>query len=162
MLMVLYIRQKVFTLGDKYHVYNENLQPVFTVQGRLFSLGAKIHVYDMTGQELYFISQKLFRFLPEYHIYTGDLLCAIIKKEFTFFRPRLSIQSQYGDYTIEGNLFGMDFAIFLDGQPVGEIHKKWFSFGDSYELIVHDPNNAAFFSTLVIAIDHCLHNEDRR
>ena len=159
--MKLYIKQKVFSLGDKYYVFNEMQQPVFAVQGRIFSMGAKIHVFDMTGQELYFIQQKLFRFLPEYHIFAGDILCAIVKKEFSFFKPRLAIQSQYGDYTMEGNLFGMDFTIFNDGIPVGEIHKKWFSFGDSYELVVHDPNNAAFFSTLVIAIDNCLHNESR-
>ena len=93
--MKLYIKQKVFSLGDKYYVFNEMQQPVFAVQGRIFSMGAKIHVFDMTGQELYFIQQKLFRFLPEYHIFAGDILCAIVKKEFSFFKPRLAIQSQY-------------------------------------------------------------------
>lgn len=159
--MVLYIKQKVFTLRDKYYVYNEQFQPIFTVQSEFFTIGARIHVYDMTGQELYFIEQKLFRFLPEYHIFCGGNLCAIVKKVFTFLRPRLVIQSQYGDYTMEGNLFAMDFAIYHEGLPVGEIHKKWFSFGDTYELAVQDPDNAAFFSTLVIAIDNCLHNEDK-
>jgi uncharacterized protein YxjI len=158
--MNLYIRQRVFSLGDKYNVFNEQEQPVFTVQGQIFSFGAKIRLYDLAGNELYYIEQKLFRFLPEYHIFNCENLCAMVKKEFSFFKPRLHIQSQFGDFNMEGNLFGMDFEIQNGDQPVGEIHKKWLSFGDSYELVVHNPDDAAFFCTLVIAIDNCLHNEN--
>jgi len=158
----LYIRQKVFSIGDKYSVTNEMGQPVFFVESEIFTFGAKIHLYDVIGNELYFIQQKLFRFLPEYHIYNGGILAAIVKKEFTFFSPRLNISSQFGDYTLEGNLFAMDFAILKDGVLIGELHKKWLSWGDSYELIIHDDNLAAFFCALAITIDHCLHNESKR
>lgn len=158
----LYIRQKVFSIGDRYNITNEAGHPVFTVQGEIFTFGAKIHIYDATGAELYFIQQKLFRFLPEYHVYSGNTLCAVIKKEFAFFTPRLNITSQFGNYTCEGNLFGMDFAILNNGNIVGELHKKWLSWGDSYELIIYDDNDAPLFCALAIAIDHCLHNEDRK
>jgi uncharacterized protein YxjI len=158
----LYIRQKVFSIGDRYNIINEYEQPVFSVQSQLFTFGAKIHLYDVTGQELYFIEQKLFKFLPEYHIYSGDNTCAIIKKEFSFMTPKLNITSQYGDYTFEGNFFAMDFIILQNGNIVGELHKKWLSFGDTYELTIHDDNNAPFFCALAIAIDHCLHNENKR
>ncbi|NMA65225.1 MAG: hypothetical protein GX957_03155 [Clostridiaceae bacterium] len=158
----LYIKQKVFSIGDKYSITNELGQPVFYVQGEIFTFGAKIHLYDVTGAELYFIQQKLFRFLPEYHIYNGSSLSAIVKKEFSFFRPRLNITSQFGDFTFEGNLFAMDFAIYNNGRMIGELHKKWLSWGDSYELIIHDDNLAPFFCALAISIDHCLHNENRK
>ncbi len=158
----LYIKQKVFSIGDKYSIMNEAGQPVFSVGSEIFTFGAKIHLYDVTGTELFFIQQKLFKFLPEYHIYNADTLAAIIKKEFAFFRPKLNITSQYGDYTFEGELFAMDFAIYSEGQMVGELHKKWLSFGDSYELTIYDENQAAFFCAIAIAIDHCLHNENNR
>lgn len=158
----LYIKQKVFSIGDSYNVVNESGQPIFTVQSEVFTFGAKIHLYDMTGYELFFIEQKLFKFLPEYHIYAGDNNCAIVKKEFAFFTPKLNITSQFGDYTFEGNFLAMDFAILNNGNLVGELHKKWLSFGDAYELTIYDENNAPFFCALAIAIDHCLHNENRR
>lgn len=158
----LYIRQKIFSLGDKYHIINEMEQPIFQVASEIFTFGAKIHLYDVTGAELFFIQQKLFKFLPEYHIYNGDSLSAIIKKEFSFLRPKLTITSQYGDFTFEGELFAMDFVIYSNGQMVGELHKKWLSFGDSYELTIYDDDNAAFFCAIAIAIDHCLHNENNR
>ncbi len=158
----LYIRQKVFSIGDRYNILNEAGQPVFSVESEIFTFGAKIHLLDTTGAELYFIQQKLFKFLPEYHIYNGDLLCAVIKKEFSFLKPKLNITSQFGDYTFEGNLFAMDFAILNNGLRIGELHKKWLSFGDSYELSIYDDNNVAFFCALTIAIDHCLHNENNK
>lgn len=132
------------------------------MEGEIFTFGAKIHLYDAIGTELYFIQQKVFRFLPEYHIYNGKDLSAVVKKELSFFRPRLNITSQFGHFTIEGNLFAMDFAILNNGVVIGELHKKWLSWGDSYELIIHDDNLAAFFCALAISIDHCLHNENNR
>lgn len=155
----LYIKQKVFSFGDKYNIFNEAGQPVFTVQGEVFTFGAKIHLYDATGAEIFFIQQKLFRFLPEYHIYSGNTLRAIIKKQFSFFTPKLNIQSEFGDYTFVGNLFGMDFSILLDGITVGELHKVWLSWGDSYELSISNDNDIPLFCALSIAIDHCIHNE---
>ena len=157
----LYIKQKVFSFGDKYNIYNESGQPVFSVQGEVFTFGAKIHIYDATGTEIFFIQQKLFRFLPEYHIYSGNTLSAIIKKEFSFFTPKLSIQSEFGDYTFVGNLFGMDFSILRNNISVGELHKVWLSWGDSYELIINNDNDIPLFCALSIAIDHCIHNENR-
>lgn len=158
----LYIRQKVFSIGDRYNIVNENGQPVFSVESEIFTFGAKIHLYDVTGQELYFIQQKLFKFLPEYNIYTGDSHCATIKKEFSFLKPRLNITSQFGDFTFDGNLFAMDFVILNNGNLVGELHKKWLSWGDCYELIVNDDNDAPFLCAISIAIDHCLHNENKK
>ena len=158
----LYIKQKVFPIGDKYSIFNEEQQPVFSVSSEIFTFGAKIHLYDVAGLELFFIQQKLFKFLPEYHIYNGDSLRAIIKKEFSFFRPKLNITSQYGYFTFEGEIFAMDFAIYNNGKIVGELRKKWLSFGDSYELTIYDDNNAAFFCAIAVAIDHCLHNENNR
>ncbi len=158
----LYIKQKVFSFGDKYNIFNEAGQTVFTVQGEVFTFGAKIHLYDAIGTEIFFIEQKLFKFLPEYHIYSGNTLSAIIKKEFSLFTPKLSIQSELGDYTFEGNLFGMDFAILNNGFIIGELHKVWLSWGDSYELVVNDDNNVPLFCALTVAIDHCIHNENKR
>jgi uncharacterized protein YxjI len=157
----LYIQQRVFSIGDRYDIVNEAGQPVFSVQSEVFTFGAKIHLYDVTGQELYFIQQKLFKFLPEYHIFNGDSQCATIKKEFSFLTPRLNITSAFGDFTFEGNLFAMDFSILNNGNLVGELHKKWLSWGDSYELVIEDDNNAPFFCALAITIDHCLHNENK-
>lgn len=159
--MELYIKQKVFTLKDKYDVFNELEEPVYHVEGELFSWGAKIHLYDLGGNELYYIRQKVLTFMPEYAVYKGETFCARIKKQFTFLRPKLNVETDSGNYEVSGNFMSMDYQILRDGQTLGEIHKKWLSWGDTYQLIIYDSNDAPFFTALAIAIDHCLHNDKK-
>nr|WP_319488002.1 LURP-one-related family protein [uncultured Caproiciproducens sp.] len=160
--MNLYIKQRIFSLKDKYSVYNEFGEPVYSVEGELFSWGAKIHIYDLKGSELYYIKQKVLTFLPEYEIYTGEAFCARVKKEFSFFTPRLNVQSSYGDFEITGSFMEMDFDIQCNGQIFGQIHKQWLTWADTYCLTVEKPEDAAFFTSLVIAIDNCLHNDSNK
>lgn len=160
--MELYIKQRVFSIGDKYDVYNEQQEPVYHVQGELFTWGAKIHLYDLSDRELYFIRRKLLAFLPEYAVFQGDTFCARIKKELSFLTPRLTVESSFGNLVIAGNFMDMDYEITRDGVPLGEIHKKWLSWGDTYLLSIRDDRDAAFFTALAIAVDNCLHNDRNR
>ncbi|WP_312643453.1 LURP-one-related family protein [Hydrogenoanaerobacterium sp.] len=156
--MNLYIRQKVFSFADRYSICNYDGEPIFQVEGEVFSWGAKIRLYTLQGEELFYIKQKLMVFLPEYEIYAGDTLCARVKKEFSFFRPQLTVESTYGNFVLDGSFWAMDFNILCNGEIVGEVHKEWLTWGDTYCLSIPNHVNAAFFSSLVIAIDNCLHN----
>lgn len=158
--MKLYIKQRVFSFGDKYDIYDANQNTVFQVKGEIFTIGAKLHLYDIQGRELYFIKRKITFFMPQYEIYQNNMLCAVIKKEFTFFKPKLYVESSHGNFSIEGDFFNLDYSLYRNGQYFGSIHKKWLSWGDSYELDIINDENAAFFCALVIAIDNCLHNEN--
>jgi uncharacterized protein YxjI len=113
----------------------------------------------MGGNELYYVRQKVFAFMPEYAVYHGETFRARIKKQLTFLRPKLNVESDSGYYEITGNFMDMDFQKLRDSQALGEIHKKWLSWGDTYQLIIYDPKDAAFFTALAIAVDNCLHNE---
>ena len=156
--MILYIKQKVFSLTDSYNVYDENLEPVYRVESEFLSLLSKIHLYDMHDNELFFIKKNFTFMFAEYEIYNGELLCAKVKQEFSFLRPRLSVTSTYGDFDIQGEFFDMDFNVICNGELLGRISKEWLSLGDSYRLEVANQKDAAFFTALVIAIDNCLHN----
>ena len=160
--MNLYIKQRVFSIGDKYDVYDQNGNVVFDVKSEVFTIGAKIHLYDTSGQELYYIRQNFSLFLKQYEIHRLNNICATVKQEFRFFKPKLTISSMFGEFDIEGNLFNLDFEIRNQGNLIGSVHKKWLSWGDSYELYAPDGSDYAFFTALVVAIDNCVHNENRR
>lgn len=156
--MRLYIKQRIFSLGDKYDIYDESGEVYIHVKSEIFTFGARIHVYDLSDNELFYIEQRLFRFLPTYGIYKGDILFATLRKEFTFFSPRLSIDSEYGFFEIKGDLLAMDFDITQNGFLIGSISKEWFRLADCYELDISDGFDPGFFCALTIAIDNCLHN----
>lgn len=159
--MYLYIKQRVFSIGDKYDVYDQNNNVIFDVKSKVFSIGAKIQLCNTNGQELYYIQQKLTLFLKRYEIYRGNQLCARVQQEFRFFKPKLTIESDNGNYDISGSLWDLDFEITSHGNLVGSVHKKWLSWGDAYELYIPDGTDYAFFASLVIAIDNCIHNENK-
>ncbi|WMJ22540.1 LURP-one-related family protein [Paludicola sp. MB14-C6] len=157
--MNLFIKQKIFSWKDRFFVYNENGEVVYEVEGELFSWGAKIHIYNRYERELFYIKQKLMCFLPEYEIYRNETLYARVKKELSFITPKLNVSSNCGDFVMKGDFLSMDFSIECNNVLIGEIHKKWFTWGDTYCLTVVDNEDSAFFTAMVIAIDHCLHNE---
>ena len=158
--MKLYLKQKVFSFNDKYDVYDADQNIIYNGEAKLFSFGAKITLFNNMGAEEFYIEQKLMRFLPEYHIYKNDALCAVIKKEFTFFNPKINVSSDYGDFVISGDFFSMDFSVDCNGKYIGSISKRWLSWGDTYEIDISGETDPAFFCSLVIAIDNCLHNEN--
>lgn len=160
--MKLYIKQRIFSIGDKYDIYDINENVVFDVQREIFTIGAKLHLCDPSGNELYYIKRKLTFLLAQYEIYKDQILCATISQEFTLFHSKLNVDSCFGNFEINGDFLSMDYTITKDGQYFGSIHKVLLSWGDSYELDIPDAENAGFLCSLVIAIDNCLHNENHK
>lgn len=152
------LRQKIFALSDKFYIKDEGDRPKYYVEGRLFTFGDKLKLFDLEGTELMYIEQKLFRFLPEYYIYRVGKLVAKVKKEFTFFRPKFNIESAYGDFTIEGDIFAHDFTILKDRKPVASVSKKWLSFSDTYYVDIADDEDHPFILSLVIVLDQVFHD----
>ena len=149
--MKLYIKQKVFTWGDKFTVKDINGNDRYYVEGEVFSWGKKLHVYDMNGNEAAFIQQKVFSFLPRYFVYVGDEQVAEIVKEFSFLFPRYSIEGLGWD--IEGHFMAHDYEITQNGRPIVTISKEWMTWGDSYELDIADSKDEIVALAVVLTID---------
>ena len=94
--MDLYIRQKVFSLGDRYNVFDVNQNIVYRVEGEFLTFGAKLHLCDPAGNELLYIEQELFHMMPRYNLYCRGTQVASIRKNFTLFGHSLSVDSGYG------------------------------------------------------------------
>ena len=89
--MKLYIREKVFSWGDKFTVKDAYGNDKYIVQGEVFSFGKKLHVYDRNGREVAFIKQEVWSWLPKYYVFCNDRQVAEIKKEFTLLFQKYSI-----------------------------------------------------------------------
>ena len=149
--MKLYIKEKLFTWGDKFTVKDEAGNDKYIVEGEIFSFGKKLHVYDTAGTEVAFIKQELFRFLPAYSVFCGDLQIAEIKKEFSFLFPRYSIKGL--GWEIEGHFMAHEYRITKGSRPIVRISKEWMTWGDSYELDISDPADEIIALAVVLTID---------
>lgn len=156
--MNFYIKEKIFSIGDKFSITDVSGNDVFKVEGKIFSLGNKLRIYDTNNNEIVYIEQKLFKLLPEYSIYLNGNYAAKVKKQFTFFSNKFKIESNMGNYEIEGDIFAHDFSIVNNGSVVAQINKKWISFGDAYQININEEENYAFILAMVIVIDQVLHD----
>ena len=79
--MQLYIKQKVFSWGDRFTVWDAHGEERYYVQGGIFTWGKKLHVYDCHDREVAFIQQRLLTFLPRYTVSVdGEEVAEIVKE----------------------------------------------------------------------------------
>ena len=149
--MKLYIKEKVFSWGDKFTVKDAYGEDKYIVEGDVFTFGKKLHVYDRAGREVAFIKQEVWSFLPRYYVFCGDRKIAEIKKEFTFLFPRYTIEGL--GWEIDGSFMAHDYQITKRDRKIVTISKEWMTWGDSYELDIADPADELVALAVVIAID---------
>ncbi|MGM9680993.1 MAG: LURP-one-related/scramblase family protein [Eubacteriales bacterium] len=149
--MQLLIKQRVFSWGDTYDVYDQSGSPKYHVKAEIFTLGHQIHVYRMDGREVGSIHQKLFRFLPAFEVVIDGLVAGSVQKQFSFFRPTYDID--FRGWSAEGNPFGWDYDVTDGRRTVMHISKELFRWGDTYVLSFDNPADEIPGLLLVIAID---------
>ena len=154
------IKQRLLSFADSFVIHDENKQPVYRVEGKLFAFGDKLRIYDMNNQEQVYIEQKLFKLLAEYHLFQKGVRVAVVKKAFTLFRPKFDIQSQNGNYTVEGNLFAYNFRILKEGFVVATVDKAFFAFRDTYSVDIAPGEDEGLLLAMCIVIDQTLHDNN--
>ena len=149
--MKLYIREKVFSWGDRFTVRDALGNDKYVVAGEIFSLGKKLHIYDLRGREVALIKQELMTFLPRFTVLSGGREIAQVKKECSFLVPRYSIAGL--GWEIEGSFWEHEYQITQRGQPIVTISKEWMTLGDSYELEIRNPEDEILALAVVLTID---------
>lgn len=154
------VKQRIFAFGDSFNITDEGGRPVYRIQGKVFSLGNKLNIFDLAGNKLIYIEQKLLRFLPQYEIYEGDTLVAKVKKQLTFLKARFEIESGFGNFTVEGDMWGYNFSVLRNGEIIAVVSKKLISFSDTYVVEVAEGEKDEFVLALAIVIDQVLHDKN--
>ncbi len=150
--MKLCIRQRVFSWGDTFDIYDDRGNVRYVVKPQFFSIGHQLHVFESsTGREVGSIHQHLFAFTPGFDIVMNSQTVGVIKKRFTLFTHTYDVD--FRGWTCEGDLFGWDYSVMQGDRLVMSISKQLFSWGDTYVLDFADPANELPGLLLVLAID---------
>ena len=148
--MQLYMKQKVFSLKDKFTIQNSLGEDKYFVEGKVISFGKKLHIKDTTGNELAFVKQKVLTIMPKFAVEIDGQQVAVIKKKFSF-KPKYAIDGL--GWEVQGDFFSHDYVIVENGNPIVAIHKKLMSWGDAYELDITDESKEVLAVAVVLAID---------
>ncbi|MCL2631143.1 MAG: LURP-one-related family protein [Firmicutes bacterium] len=156
--MIYKVKQKIFSVRDGYHVFDQYDNRAFHIMGKFFSIGKKFRFLDMSGSELFFIKQKLFRLFPTYEIWQGGQRVALFKGKFRMFGKKAVIKSeQYGDFKLWGSVMGWNFRITNNGAHAMEISKKLFRLSDTYAIDIADGLYDPFMLAVATVVDCAYH-----
>lgn len=155
------VRQKIFSIGDKFTIKDENERDVYIVKSQILSFGKKLRIFDLNEYEMCYIEQLLFTFMPQYNIYVNGEKIAQVKKKFALFRNDFEILSDNANYYVEGEFFAHEFRIFNDRKLIGQVSKKLLSLSDTYGVEVDDDENQVLVLALAIVIDMVCHENNR-
>lgn len=149
--MKLLFKQRMFSWFDSYDVYGEDGNTLFIVKGQM-AWGKCLKIFDSNEREVATVQQKLFSWFPTFELYLGDDYAGCVRKEFSFFTPRFTID--YKGWEVEGNYFEWDYSIFDSvGDRKATISKELFNWTDTYSIDVRNEDDAIAALALVIAID---------
>lgn len=154
----LYIKQKVFSLSGKFTVKDQQENDIYYVEGSFLQIPKTFTILNTTRDEVALITKKVFSFLPVFFVEINGKEPIMIKKEFSFFKPRYTIDA--AGIEVQGNWWDMDFQLMQHGEIIGSVSKKWFTWGDSYEVQILDEAMEAVIIALVVAID-CVKADQR-
>ena len=152
--MKYYMKSKFFAIKEDFWIKNEYGEDTFFVDKKFLSLGLQ---FDMikNNEILYSVKEKLLTFLSNYEIYDNMEVVAKVNQKLTFMRDKIKVDSKYGEFTIQGNLFDYSYRIYQDNIVVAKIEKELFAFTDNYEVDI-DFEDEAFILTLVVIIDNII------
>ena len=155
--MNLYIKQRFFSWGDQFSVYDQNGTEKYYVKGEVLSWGKKLHLYDLQDRELAFIEQQIFTLLPKYHIYQNGNEIAEVVKEFTFFKPEYSVNGL--GWQVHGDFWDHEYEITDGNHVIASVSKEWMTWGDTYEIRFWDGVDEISALAVVLVIDACIEAE---
>jgi len=149
--MKLLFKQRFFSWFDSYDIYDEAGNTVFTVEGQL-SWGHRLHILDARGTHVGTVQERVLTFLPKFEFYAGERYLGCLKKEFTLFRPRFTIDS--GDWEVNGEWLEWDYSIDSPSQGhIATVTKELLRWTDTYVIDVVRPEHALQALMVVLAID---------
>lgn len=147
----LYIKQKVFSIGEKFTVVDEDQRLHYSVKGSFMKIPKTFSVENEQGKEVSRITKKTISLLPKFFVEINGKEAIEISKQLSFFKAKYSISAE--DVTVDGNWWDMDFDVSRKGRKIAEINKRWISWGDTYEITILDESLEELIISLVIAID---------
>jgi uncharacterized protein YxjI len=159
-----YVKQSVFSIKDRYKVYNDQEEICYHCEGKLLTITSEKKLIDsLQSQPLYTLKRKLMSLIPTFIIMDQDgQVIATLRRMISLLRPRFDIQGIFGNFQVNGDFLAHDFSIEGGAGTLVSVHKKWVAWGDVYEIAIEDESHAAFWIAIVILIDDYLYNEKQQ
>ena len=155
--MRIFVKNKIISLRGSSFAVDEAENPVFNIKGKFFTFTRKKYIMDLNGNKLFTVRTRLFNFFfhKAFVIDSNGNKIVSVRNRFSF-RNAFKLQSLDGSQlTMDGDLFSYNMTVYKNGIPIGDIHRNFNIIRDSF-ILDADPENLAFLTALIIAIDNVI------
>jgi len=154
------MRQRFFTIGDRFFIENDQRQRVFRVENKILRVRTTLKFQDMQGNDIYKIQEKLARIRDTMNIEDadGNTVATVHNALITPLRDRWKINVRGGDnLTTRGNILNHEYKIERDGFTVAVVSKRWFRVRDTYGVEVANSEDALLMLAITVVVDMMAH-----
>lgn len=150
--MKYYMKSKLFKIKEDFWIKNEYEEDAFFIDKKFLSLGLQFDIIK-NNSIIYSVKEKLLTFMSNYEIFENDRSVARVDQKLTFLKDSIKINSKYGELTVKGDIFGIDYEIFKGNEIIATASKELLSFTDNYSVDINFEDEA-FILCLVVIIDN--------
>lgn len=144
-------KQKMFSILDKYDIFDESGDVAYTIKGRI-SIGHKFEVFDKNDNKVGMLEQDIFHIMPHFRVFEHEEELGQIFQKFALFKPKFEFD--FKGWTIDGDFFQWDYDIKNnEGVVVATISKELFHLTDHYSIDVKNNEDALKAIMIALAID---------
>ena len=153
------MRQRFFTIGDRFFIENEHEDKVFQVENKVLRLRKTLNFQDIQGNDIYKIQEKVARIRDTMDIEKdGHVVAKVHNALITPLRDRWKISVSDGeDLTAKGNILNHEYKILRGDKVIGAVSKKWFRIRDTYGVDVSNNEDALLILAITVVIDNMAH-----
>ena len=154
------IEQKILALRDTFGIKDPNGNQLAYVKKQFVSFGPKFWFESTNGQKLGEIHGKILTIRPAFEIYDaqGRMIAQVKKKLMKLIGQEWWMENSSGQEIakVKGNVLAHDYYIQdMSGQPIAQIHKKWVSVRDAYNVEILNPSFDPYLAlAYAISMDH--------
>ena len=152
--MKYYMKSRLFNIKEDFWIKNEYKEDVFFIDNKFLSLGLQFSI-SKNNEIIYTVREKLLTILSNYEISNNEQVIAKVNQKLSFMRDKIKVDSKYGEFIIQGDLFDYNYRIYKENVIVAKIEKELFAFTDNYRIDI-DFEDEAFILTLVVIIDNII------
>jgi len=148
--MRLYINEKLFSFHNRYFIKDESGKDILEISSKVISIGDKTWIRDLEGNELIYIEQELFHLMPKYNVMINNKIEYSISKKFNLLKNDYILSN---NYKVDGKFLNHNFTVYNNnGEKVGEIYRRYLTFGDQYVIDIYDDKDYLIVLSIIVAI----------
>lgn len=153
----LVLNKKILSVREHYDIQSTSGSQLGEAEGNFVQFPAKFEVRDANGDEVMHVIGKLISLRREFEMYdpAGGILAAIKKKIIKLIGSEYWLELNGSQFArIYGNFVEHDYRFQVNGTDVAQVHKKWVSVRDSFDISVTGSIDHRLVLGSVIVIEH--------